>query len=83
MDSSEPDLDRLLELARHLSPLEKLRLIEELAPDLEESLRDVAAGSSERARRSLRGLLQGCDIGADEIDQARREMWGGFPREAM
>jgi hypothetical protein len=34
-------------------------------------------------RRSLRGLCAdlGVDISAEEIDAARRDMWGSFPRE--
>lgn len=27
------------------------------------------------------GLWQGVDLSADEIDEARREMWQNFPRE--
>jgi hypothetical protein len=29
-------------------------------------------------RKSLRGLRKGFDISAEDIDQARREMWGTF-----
>jgi hypothetical protein len=36
-----------------------------------------------RSRRSLKGLWAdlGVDISAEDIAMARREMWGGFPRE--
>jgi hypothetical protein len=31
-------------------------------------------------RRSLSGLWSEVSISAQEIDEARREMWGSFPR---
>lgn len=31
--------------------------------------------------RSLEGLWQGFDVSEDDISQARKEMWGSFPRE--
>ena len=36
-----------------------------------------------RCRRSLKGLWAdlGVDISPEDIAEARREMWGGFPRE--
>jgi len=36
----------------------------------------------ERPRRSLAGLWSGFDVSAEDLEQARRELWGGFPREA-
>jgi hypothetical protein len=40
-------------------------------------------GSHGKSLRSLEGLLQdlNVDITVDDIAQARREMWGNFPRE--
>jgi len=70
-------LEQVKGLARQLSPLDKLRLIENLTRDVESSLQTKVTSQ----RRSLRGLLKGCLISAEEIDQARREMWGNFPRE--
>jgi hypothetical protein len=64
--------------AQRLSPLEKLRLIERLASDLEAAL---PSSPTPPRRRSLRGVLKGCSISAEDIDQARQEMWGNFPRE--
>lgn len=34
-----------------------------------------------KPRRSLRGIWKNVDISAEDIDEARREMWGNFPRE--
>jgi len=70
-------LEEALALVRQLSPVDKARLIERIAPDIERELK--AARPTQR--RSLRGLWQGLDITAEDIAQARREMWGNFPRE--
>jgi hypothetical protein len=43
-----------------------------------ESLR--GQGVSRGPRKSLRGLWKGFDITGEDIDEARREMWGNFPR---
>jgi hypothetical protein len=71
-------LEQVLNQARKLSPLDKLRLIERVAPDLEKELEPRAPGKD----RSLLGLCR--DLGAapseEDIDEARREAWGGFAR---
>jgi hypothetical protein len=70
-------LEQALALVRQLSPVDKARLIERIVPDIE---RELKAGRTV-PRKSLRGLWRGLDITAEEIAQARREMWGSFPRE--
>ena len=77
MEEFQITFKQIVNMARRLLPLEKLWLIECLAPDLEA----VLQASAPTRRRSLRGVLKGCSISAKEIDQARREMWGTFPRE--
>jgi len=72
-------LEEALTVVRQLSPVDKARLIERIAPDIERELR--AAHS--RPRKSLRGLWRGLAISEEEIDLARREMWGNFPREDL
>jgi hypothetical protein len=75
---SEPvTLETVLALAHQLTPLDKLRLIALLAPQLERAV----ASAPLAPRKSLRGLWRGLDITDDDIDQARREMWVAFPRE--
>jgi hypothetical protein len=70
-------LEEALALVRQLSPVDKARLIERIAPDIERELKTARP----TPRRSLRGLWRGLDITAEDIAQARREMWGNFPRE--
>lgn len=74
-------LDDVLEQVRHLSTLDKVRLIGRVAPEIE---RELTSGSEPRApKRSLWGLLAplGQAPSAEEIDYVRREVWQGFPRD--
>jgi hypothetical protein len=72
-------LEQVVSLARQLPPLEKIRLIEQIAPEIE---RDMLSQRPFK-RKSLLGLC--ADLGpapsAEEIDEIRREMWADFPRE--
>lgn len=70
-------LDEALVVVRQLSPVDKARLIERLVPDIERELRTAEP----KPRKSLLGLWQGLDISEEDIQEARREMWSGFPRE--
>lgn len=72
-------LEQVISLARQLPPLEKIRLIERMAPEIE---RDML---SQRPFK-LKSLLGLCaDLGpapsTKEIDEIRHEMWADFPRE--
>lgn len=71
-------LTEVLKLVRQLSALDKVRLIERIAPQIEREL--VVA--QPRPRISLWGLC--ADLGpappAEAIDAARREAWANFPR---
>jgi mRNA-degrading endonuclease RelE of RelBE toxin-antitoxin system len=65
--------------------LEKLR---DLPPDKQKEVLDFVdflkeKTSPEKPRRSLRGLWADLNINIteEEIAQARREMWGNFPRD--
>lgn len=72
-------LGEVLELVEQLSLVDKVRLIERVAPQIE---RELPAPTS-RPRKSLRGLW--ADLGsapsAEEIEAIRREEWANFPRE--
>jgi len=70
-------LEEVMKLAKQLSPRDKLRLIERLAPQIGRDLES----SPGRPRKSLRGLWNGLDVTDEDISEARREMWSSFPRE--
>ncbi len=74
--ASRVDLDEVLAFATRLSAVDKVRLIESLAPQIKQELVHATQ------RKSLLGLC--ADLGpapsAEEIDAARREAWGNFPR---
>ena len=69
-------LEEALDLVKQLSPLDKVRLIERLVPDIERELK----AARPTPRKSLRGLWRGLNITEEEIAEARREMWSNFPR---
>ena len=77
MSETAVTLEQVVSLARRLSPVEKIRLIERIAPDIERDMRP------QQPRRSLLGLC--ADLGpapsTEDIDEIRREMWVDFPRE--
>lgn len=70
--------EEALSLVKRLSPLDKVRLIEQITLDIK---REAAAPLA--PRKSLWGLCAnlGPAPSAEEIDQARREEWANFPRE--
>jgi hypothetical protein len=72
-------LEEAFNLVQQLSLVDKVRLIERLAPKIEQEL--VAANPT--PRRSLWGLC--ADLGtapsAGEIDEVRQQEWAAFPQE--
>lgn len=81
MATPDPSFEEVLDLAKRLPPRQKLRLIEAIVPDLAAPLQE--AEEKPQPRRSLYGLWKDLDINisAADIDKARRDMWGTFPRE--
>jgi hypothetical protein len=71
------ELEEVVGMARSLSPLDKVRLVEEVMSLLEEDLTDLKPGP----KRSLYGIWPDANISEEDIAEARREMWGNFPRE--
>jgi hypothetical protein len=73
-------LQEVIKLAKQLSTVDKVRLIQQIAPDIERELTDKFFTLP---RQSLWGLC--ADLGnapsAEEIDAARSEEWASFPRE--
>jgi hypothetical protein len=74
MNDSFPTYDTVIDLVRRLSLAERVRLIALIASSLVEE-------EATPPIQSLRGLLSGDAPSANEIDEARREMWSNFPRE--
>ena len=79
MSEQVSELEQVVALAANLSPLDKVRLVEQVMATLESHL----AETDKKPKKSLYGLC--ADLGpapsAEEIDEARREMWGNFPRD--
>ena len=69
--------EQAVAIALNLSPLDKVRLVEHVMATLEQDL----TTSQKKPKRSLYGLWSGVGVSAEDIDQARQEMWGKFPRE--
>ena len=63
-------LEEALAFVRQLSPVDKARLIEHMALDIERELRATRS----TPHMSLRGLWQALDITEEETDQARQEI---------
>ena len=76
-EQTQTNLQAALALARQLSPSEKAQLVEQIVPDLARALQ----ARPSIPHKSLRGLWRGVDITEQDIAEARREMWGNFPRE--
>jgi hypothetical protein len=76
---SEPILNHVRHLAMSLTPEEQLKLIAELAVQLQ----NQSQPRPKKPAGSMRGAL--ADLGpapsAGEIDEARREAWASVPRD--
>jgi hypothetical protein len=71
------ELDEVVGMVRGLSPLDKVRLVEEVMTLLEADL----AGQRTGPVRSFYGMWPDANISDEDIAQARQEVWGNFPRE--
>ncbi len=63
-------LDEVISLTSHLSLLDKVRLLNHSAPQIERELKMTQP----TARISLRGLWKGVNITEEDIAEVRREM---------
>jgi hypothetical protein len=69
--------EQTLALIEDLSVMEKIRLMEKIAASLKQEI----ASETKTPLRSLYGLWAGTNVSEEDIEEARREMWGNFPRE--
>jgi hypothetical protein len=73
-------LNELIEQASHLSPPDKLRLVEVVQEQIE---RQPAERGRKEPKPSLWGALAHLGPGPSEEDvrEVRRQVWAGFPRD--
>jgi hypothetical protein len=64
-------LEEVLNLVKHLKLVDKVRLIEGVAPQIERELAQTPI-----QRKPLRGLCRGVDISESDIAEVRGQMWG-------
>ncbi len=76
MAQAPPSLEEVVQLAKQLSPVDKLRLLEQVMPDLEATLR---APQKTPLRSSYGALANLGPAPSADIDELRREMWRNFP----
>lgn len=69
-------LEDVMALVKQLPARDKMRLIAWIAPEIEREL----PVDHPQSQEVLRGLWRGLDITEEDIAEARREMWGNFPR---
>ena len=85
MELQNASLQNVLHLAKQLTPIEKVQLIEKIVPDLEAHLEviDTSRTSPKLQLRSVYGLC--ADLGpapsAEDIDDIRREIFENFAEE--
>ena len=72
---SDMSFEQVITLSDSLSPLEKVRLVEHVMNSLKKDI------EPKQPRKLLYGLWQGVTLSSEEIDEARKEIWGNFPRE--
>lgn len=81
MNQERVTLEQVLRAAKQLTPIEKVRLMEQVMPDLEAPLE--AATVPRRPLQSAYGLCT--DLGpapsAEDIDTVRQEVFKDFPRD--
>jgi hypothetical protein len=77
MSEQVTELEQAIAIASNLSPLDKIRLVEQVMATLEQDLTQ----NPKKPKRSLYGLWSDVHVSAEDIDEARKEMWGNFPRE--
>ncbi|WP_416669302.1 hypothetical protein [Egbenema bharatensis] len=74
-------LEEILNLTETLSLSDKVRLLEQVAPQI---TRELSNNSPQQTpRKSLMGIWRGLDTIEAELVEARRGMWTNFPRRGV
>lgn len=71
-------LEEALKVVKQLSLIDKVRLMEVVAPQIREEL---LTQQQPQPKKPLRGLWRGTDTTDEDITEIRQEMWRKFPRE--
>jgi hypothetical protein len=74
-------LEEILNLTETLSLTDKVRLLEQVAPQITKEL--TTRSPQVTPRKSLLGIWRGLDTIEAELVEARREMWTNFPRREV
>ncbi len=66
----------ILSGAQRLTLAEKAHLLAELSAELQTELAEPS-----QPKQSLLGIWEGEDLSSEDINNARKDLWGNFPRE--
>jgi hypothetical protein len=77
MSERVTEFEQAMAIALNLSPLDKVRLVEQVMATLEQDL----VSNQKKPKRSLYGLWSDVSVSAEDVDDARQEMWSEFPHE--
>jgi len=70
-------LEQAINTLRQLPARERLKVLVEEIAAVEREIPEPP----KQPKKSLKGLWKGVSISSEDIDEARREMWGNFPRD--
>ena len=74
--ATEGKLEEILNVTRTLPTEDKIRLLRHITDQIEGDFKTKQSSTG----KSLRGIWKGLNITAEEIAEARRQMWHDFPR---
>jgi hypothetical protein len=69
-------LEQAIKTLRQLPARERLKILVEKIAEAEREMPEAP----KKPKKSLKGLWKGVSISSEDIDEARREMWGNFPK---
>lgn len=78
MNQEPTQLGQVVTLALELSPLDQMRLVQQVIARFE---RDLASQEKRKPKRTLEGLWPDVQVTVDDLADARSELWGGLSSE--